>query len=189
MLRSILFALATVALAVRVTAQPCADVRQFDFRNSVLRIGGQTGENHEPERSIRLRNGTAFISDDPRSIKSRDWEITLKADRVVRPDASTWAKVIVLDRNHLRGTGNWTYVLAFGCANGSLARLFQYESEGVTLEHTDGRTIRLYLAKWRSSDAHCCPSQHLELVYEWDVSQHRYRKKASLPGDGIDPLN
>jgi len=189
MLRCILFACSIAAFAVHAIAQPCADVRQFDFRNSDLRIGGRTGESREPERSIRLRNGITFISDDPRSVKSRDWEITLKVDRLVHPDASTWVKVIVLDQNHLTGTGDWRYVLVFGCTNGSLARLLQYASEGVALEHTDGRTIRLYQAQWKNSDARCCPSQHLELVYEWDVREHRYRKRASLPGDGFDPPN
>ena len=117
MLRRILFASAIAVMAVRVTAQPCADVRQVDFKNSDLRIGGQTDDSRWPEHSVRLRNGAGFISDDPTSTTSRDWEITLKVDRVARLDASTPVKVILLDRNHLTGTGDWHYVLVFECAN------------------------------------------------------------------------
>jgi hypothetical protein len=186
MLRCILFACAIATLAARLTAQPCIDVTRFDFKNVELRIGGQADGSRQPERSIRLRNGVGFISDSPASLESRDWKITLKVNRVVRPDASTWAKVIVLDQNHLAGTGDWRHVLVYSCANGSLVRLFQYASEGMALEHTDGRTIRLYRAQWKSSDAHCCPSQHLELTYEWDVLEHRYRRKASIASDGFD---
>ncbi len=172
--------------AVRVFAQPCADVTRFDFENSEFRIGAHTDDSHHQEQSIRLRNGTGFISDNPISMKSRDWEVTLKVDRAVRVDTSMWAKVIVLDQNHLTGTGDWRYILVFGCAHGSLVRLFQHASEGMALQHTDGQTIRLYQPRWKSSDAHCCPSQHLELLYEWDVREHRYRLKASILRDGFD---
>ena len=174
------------ALAVRVTAQPCTDVRKFDFKNSDLRIGGQSAESRELDHSIGLHNGTGFVSDDPTSKGSGDWEITIRVDRVVRQNSSTWVRVFVLDQNHLTGTGDWRSVLVFGCANGSLVRLFQYASEGVALEHTDGRTIRLYQGQWKRSDAHCCPSRHFELVYEWDVGERRYRRKAFISGDGFE---
>ena len=187
MWRYVLLACATALLANSAEAQPCTDVKHLDPRNATMRIGGHTDGGSGAEYSISLHNGVDFLSDDPASPDAHDWKVDLISDRVEHPDPATWTRVIVLDRNHLTGTGNWRYILVFGCDKGSLVLLFQYAAEGVTLEHTHGPTLRLYQAEWKTSDAHCCPSQHAELVYEWDVDGHRYRRKESIRGDGFAP--
>jgi hypothetical protein len=96
--------------------------------------------------------------------------------------------VIVLDKNHLTGTGDWRYVIAFGCANGSLVRLFEYGSEGVTLKHLTQQTMHLYQPIWAATDAHCCPGKHLEVLYKWNAQEHKYKRASSISGKGFAPL-
>lgn len=81
-----------------------------------------------------------------------------------------------MDRNHLTGTGDWRYVMAFHCQQGSLVSLLQYGSEGVELKHLSEQTLILDQAIWKKDDPHCCPSGHTILAYHWNATRHRYEK-------------
>lgn len=95
--------------------------------------------------------------------------------------------MIVVDKDHLTGTGDWHYVMAFGCRNGLLVSIFQYGSEGVELRHLSGQRLDLYQAVWTKDDAHCCPSGHVDIVYKWDAQQHKYRKASSASSPESTP--
>jgi hypothetical protein len=169
-----------------LNCQLCQDVRTFDFRNATIQIAPQDEGSRQGSQSFALRNGIAFTSNDPDSLKSHDWRVDLLVNRTVHLDSRTWASVIVLEKDHLTGTGTWGYVLAFGCENGVLVRLFQNSSQGVILKHLTGSEIELYEPSWKVGDAHCCPSAHRELVYRWKPNEHRFQSMSSTTEDGFE---
>jgi hypothetical protein len=168
-------------------AQACRDIRQFNFKNAAIPIAAPDDGGRSGPDLFHLHDGAGFLSDDPDSAQSHDWGLQLIADRLAHPDPSTWIRVIVVDKDHLTGTGDWRYVMVFGCRNGSLVSIFQYGSEGVELKHLSDQRLDLYQAVWTKDDAHCCPSRHVDIVYRWDTQQHRYRKAISVSGPGSTP--
>jgi len=145
--------------------QACKDVRSFDFTNTTIHTAPGDDGSRQGSESFRLRDGIGFLSDDPHSLDAHDWRVELLVNRTVHPDPLTWVRVIVLKSDHLTGTGTWNHIMAFGCREGSLVRLFQYSSEGVSLKHLDAKTLELYKAIWKPTDAHCCPSRHVDLLF------------------------
>lgn len=193
MFRSLAVCFALCSFSNAAWPQTCADVRQIDFRNATIHIGSLDANERKTEFDgpapspdlFRLHNGVALIN---QGSSTPDWQVDLVADRVVHPDPSTWLRVVVLDKDHLTGTGTWDFILAFGCSHGSLVRLFQYSSEGVSLKHLDDQNLLIYQAIWKPEDAHCCPGSHIELSYQWSPRQHRYRRVAAVPGDGMTSI-
>lgn len=193
--RSLLVLLAFCLATNSARTQTCADVRSFDFRDAAI-FTGPAGPNEAhalidgaaptPD-VIALHNGVALVSDDPGAPPSAppDWRIQLLTNRKLQPDPATWLRVVVLEADHLTGTGAWEFVLALNCDQGHLVRVFQYSAEGVSLKHLDRETLQLYQALWKPEDPHCCPSSHLDLVYAWDPQQHRYRRASAVPGNGF----
>jgi hypothetical protein len=185
--------LALCLLSNSAWAQRCVDVRHFDFKNATIRVGTydenelQTLFNSRSpfEYTFHLHDGIAYLSDDPGSLKSHDWQVDLLEDREVHPDPRTWLHVIVLDRDHLTGTGTWYYVLAFSCNNGHLIRQFQFSSGGVILKSPDDQTLHLYQTIWALNDSHADPSGERELVYKWNAKEHRYRRVPTISGNGV----
>jgi hypothetical protein len=167
-------------------AQACDDVRHFDFRDAHIQIAATDDGGNSGPAVFHLHQGIAYLSDNPESAQSHDWSINLIVDRLAHLDPAVWIRVIVLDKNHLSGTGDWHYIMAFDCRKGSLHRLFQYGSEGVTLKHLDSRGLQLYQAVWAPNDAHCCPSMHADLRYEWSRQEQRFDRTASISHQGFE---
>lgn len=166
-------------------AQGCDDVRRFDFRNANIKVAATDDGGHSGGGAFQFHDGVAYLSDGPDWPQSHDWRVELVLDRVMHPDSSDWIRVIVLEKNHLTGTGDWHYIMAFTCRNGSLIRLFQYGSEGVTLEHLGSQQLALYQAAWTSDDARCCPTRHAEILYDWNARKHRFDHASSIVGQGF----
>lgn len=186
MLRKFLVVSALCLFLKSLNCQPCQDVRTFDFRNAAIQIAPQDEGSHQGTQTFVLRDGIAFISDDPQSLKSHDWRVDLIVNRILRLDSSTLASVIVLKKDHLTGTGTWDFVLVFGCEKGVLVRLFQYSAQGVILKHLDGGTVELYEPSWTVGDAHCCPSRHRELAFRWISQEHQFHRMNSATEDGFE---
>jgi hypothetical protein len=167
-------------ISIAAGAQTCNSIKQFDFRNSRIPIAARdaSGVSSGPEW-FRLQNGAGFLSDDPDNSQSHDWGLNLLADRLEHPDPSTWIRLVVVDKNHLTGTGDWQYVMAFDCKRGSLTSVFQFGQEGVMLKHVTDQTLELYQAIWDKGDAHCCPSRHMDFIYKWNPLRHRYELASS----------
>jgi hypothetical protein len=155
MLRTWLVMFVLSAFSIPAWTQICADVQSFDFRNATIQTASHDEGSHRGAESFHLRKGVAFISDDPDSLKFHDWRVDLLVDRTVHPDSSTWVRVIVLVKDHLTGTGTWSYVMAFGCQKGSLVRIFEYSSEAVELKHLDDEKLELDQAALNPKDVHC----------------------------------
>ncbi|HEY6446471.1 MAG TPA: hypothetical protein VIY53_08430 [Acidobacteriaceae bacterium] len=169
-------------ISMAAGAQTCTSIRQFDFRNSQIPIAARdaSGASSGPEL-FRLENGEGFISDDPDDPQSHDWGLSLLADRLEHPDPSTWIRVIVVEKDHLTGSGDWRYVLAFACERGSLTSLFQFGEPGVVLDYVTGQTLELTQAIWGEGDAQCCPTRSRNLTYKWNPQRHRYDLSRSKP--------
>ena len=171
---ALLFVLGSFLGALR--AQTCSNIRDFDFRNASIPIAAQDDAGSSGPDLFRLQNGRGYSSDDLDSAQSHDWQIDLVEDRLEHPDPATWVRIIVVDKDHLTGTGDWRYVMAFDCQHGSLVSLFQYGSEGVELKHLSEKTLILYQAIWKKDDPHCCPSGHTTLSYHWNAARHLFEK-------------
>jgi hypothetical protein len=193
MTRTLFVLLAFCLLLNHAQGQHCSDIRHFDFKNATI-IVGLTDDNElqtvynssrAEAHTFRLRDGVAETFDDP-SLKSGtpDWRAELLQDREVHPEASTWIRVIVFEDDHLTGTGTWHYVLAFGCNKGRLTQLFRFTAEGVSLAHLDDQTLELHQGIWSPSDSHADPSMQRVLTYKWNEREHRYRRVATVSGDG-----
>jgi hypothetical protein len=192
-MRRSLFALAFAVLAVLLglnfaQAQACDDVRAFDFRDARIHVAATDDGEHSEPAAFNFQHGIAYLSDNPGSPQSRDWRVGVVVDRSAHLDPSLWIRVIVLDKNHLTGSGGWHYILAFDCRKGWLNRLFQYGSEGVTLRHLDSRRLQLYQAVWAPSDARCCPTMHADLLYEWNLREQRFVRTASIRHQGFEAV-
>jgi hypothetical protein len=184
--RILLLILAVLSTWNSAQAQGCGSVRRFDFGNANINIAAKDDGGHSGSAVFHLHDGEAFLSDDPDSVQSHDWEVKLVLDRVVHLDSSDWIRVIVFDKNHLTGTGDWRYIMAFGCKDNSLVRLFQYGSEGVTLKHLDPQELRLYQAVWAPDDARFCPTRHAEILYKWNPRERRFDRANSTVRQGFD---
>jgi len=181
MLRPLLPFLACFLFATSALSQTCSDTRTFDFKNATIQTGTKD-ENHYinstlngPEdgpETFQLTNGSGFQGDD---LEPHEWGITLVSDHLLHPDPSTWLRVLVMERDHLTGTGTFYFVLAFACAGGRVMRIFQFSGEGVELKQWSDRSLEIALAIWAPNDAHADPSLHRELFYRWDAKLHRYR--------------
>lgn len=188
MLRLLFVFLAVMSMRSFAQAQACNDVQRFDFTNARIQIAARDEGGQSGPAVFRLHQGMAYISDNPASPQSRDWSVNLIVNRLMNPDPPTWIRVIVVDKNHLTGTGDWHYIIAFDCRKGSLHRIFQYGSEGVRLKHVDGRELQLYQAVWARNDAHCCPTMHADLLYKWNPREQRFDRTASASRRGFESI-
>lgn len=186
--RRVLMAVGIALLPCFLHAQACDEIRTFDSRNATIDLSPRDDGSRQDGESLTLQNGSAFLSDNPSSPNSHDWQVEILVDRVTHLQPSMEAHVVVLEETHLSGTGARDYVLVFGCRHGSLARLFQFSSEGVSLKHLDGGMLELYEPLWKRSDPHCCPSRHLTLRYRWDAGARQFDQVARSAGNGFETI-
>jgi hypothetical protein len=193
MMRTLFVVPAFCLLFNSALGQACSDIRHFDFKNATIHVGSADDNDLETlynssraeALTFRLRNGVAETYDgSPVTSGVPDWRAELLQDHEVHPEASKWIRVIVLEEDHLAGTGTWHYVLAFGCNKGRLTRLFQFSAEGLSLEHMDDQTMELHQGIWTPTDSHADPSRQRALTYKWNTREHRYRRVATVSGDG-----
>ncbi len=182
-------------LASCALAQTCSDIRKFDLKNATIHIGQHdenkaSGAFNGPEgmkEVFRLKAGVGFQSDDPTNPLSHDWKVSLTATRFLHPEPSVWIEVIELERDHLTGTGVWSYVLAFTCTKAHLQKLFQFSGELVDLEQCDDHGLKLYQAVWTGDDSHMEPSRHRELLFSWNSHKHIFDSPQITEGPGFEP--
>jgi hypothetical protein len=178
-------------------AQACRDIAKFDFRNSVIRGTGNTGEHNYglfngpgPDGAFRFRDGVFLEWDLPpqetaspsaaerkQPVGRPDWETTIEQDKVWRPGGSSDLRVLALNKSHSSGTGAFNYIFVFECNAGSVRKVFEGSGEGVRLERTTADGIEISVGLWGKEDAHCCPSRVVRLRYSWAPRQHRFIRK------------
>ncbi len=103
-----------------------------------------------------------------------DWRTTIERDLIIQPGGSGGVRILVLNRNHLTGTGSYTYVFGFRCNAGSVDKIFEASGQGVRFDKATDSAIDITVGIWRPSDPHCCPSREEHLRYVWSQARKRF---------------
>jgi len=163
----------------------CDNVATFDFRNNILTMGG-TGLTTPQEYGVFnfpgvkeqfvFRNGTAVHWEDPenRNPQKPDFRITIDHDQLVHPNGSSGVKILVVEMDHVTGTGSFQYLVAYDCRGGRLHKLLDVSGEGVSFRKATNSGIELTLFLWADRDAHCCPSKRADVTFQWSPKRQAY---------------
>ncbi|MGA9739971.1 hypothetical protein [Candidatus Binatus sp.] len=116
-------------------------------------------------------HGTGCYSEDEDNPKQCDWKVAVDEDRNISDDR----RLIVVDSEHMIGTGGWMDVLVLGCRAGKVTALFYDEFlYAVDVEEASADKLVLKFGKWVGSDPHCCPSMEERQVYVWSKDAQKY---------------
>jgi hypothetical protein len=145
----------------------CEDIVSIDFKNLRVDI---------PMRGIvQLENGIAFSSDAGEDDESKDWEIRLVRDEILRPEAGKALRLIKLNANHLIGSGAWDHVFIFSCVEGQIVRLFHERFlYGVHIEKITDAELIFISGEWMNKDPMCCPSKERISTYRWSTEENTF---------------
>ncbi len=158
-------AISIVALSIRLHATlkqdtRCNEIVSIDSKN--LRIEMPNGG------AVQLKNGTAFSSDAGEGGESKDWEINLVQDEIIRPIPGQALRLIKLFSNHLTGSGAWDHVFIFRCVKGKVVRVFQKSFlYGVKIQKITDAELIFTSGEWMKGDPMCCPSKETISTYRW----------------------
>ncbi len=84
-------------------------------------------------------------------------------------------RLIVVDQDHMTGSGEWMHVLVLGCRAGKVTALFHDEFlYGVDVEEASTDKLVLKFGSWVGSVAFCCPSMEEHQVYVWSKQAQKY---------------
>jgi hypothetical protein len=129
-----------------------------------------------------MKNGVATSWDTPNGLRgvgdlvNPDWRATIKEDRFIRPNRSTGVRIIAVEDVHETGTGSWTYLLGYSCANGRVAQVFRLSGQTVRLVDTGNQRIRATLFLRSEGYSAVSPGKLVTLDFAWDNSNLRYRR-------------
>ena len=140
-------------------ATQCDAIEKVDFNNSELSFGA---------KSLRFRDGKACTKEGEDSGPC-DWEHVVTFDKVLIPEPGRAVRLMIINSNHLTGSGASDHVLLFECRNGRVVSVFN-ESYlyGVTIEKLASTEFSLISGEWLKNDQECCPSRKKREVLRWD---------------------
>jgi hypothetical protein len=173
----ILLAVCTIA-----SAAECIDISKVDFANRALVVGGvqqavtpgeSTLSGRAAKQVFRFRHGVSLEYEGGNN-KKPDWRTTIQHDVVVRPEGSRTVRFLTLFRNHLTGSGSWTYLVGLACSGGRIQQVFQSSGVFMRVAKITPKLVQISMPLWKPSDPACCPSARKELPYTWDERTHRY---------------
>jgi hypothetical protein len=138
-----------------------------DFRNFDYTLGplGPQAEH------VALRDGH---HDSPTgSSHEVAWETTIKQIQPLQlRGARAW--LVILERNHLSGTGSFRHAFVFQCRRERLVRLLQVGGESLSQARAWNAGVSFEQAIWRRSDAHAAPSLRRTFTYRWNSKADRF---------------
>jgi hypothetical protein len=162
---AILFGGRTVATSAKDF--PCSALRKAKAARLISILGTL------PNANLDFSHGTGCYGEeeDEDSPKECDWKVAINEDRNIADDR----RLIVVDSDHMTGSGEWTYVLVLGCRAGRVTALFHDVSlYGVDVEEASADKLVLKSLEWVGSDARCCPSMEERNVYVWSKDAQKY---------------
>jgi LppP/LprE lipoprotein len=169
--------LPSIALAAQ-----CTDITKMDFANRTLRVTG-IAQPAPPSKSpyggpaanqtFHFRGGVSLEYEGSSDDKP-DWQTTIQQDVVVKPERSVTLRFLTLFRNHLTGSGSWTYLVGLACSSGRVQQVFQSSGMFMRVAKISPGLVQVSMPAWKPSDPACCPSAEKELRYSWDPKTHRY---------------
>ncbi len=139
---------------------PCSGIGFPDLQNAEI-------------NDIKFLNKKGYSSDGLPNAK--DWEHTIISDQHLKPSLEKEVRLIVINSNHLTGSGAWDTVIVFDCVRAKLNKIFEKKYlYGVKMNtNTDGELI-LTSGDWQPGDPNCCPSKETKEIYRWNQSKGTY---------------
>jgi hypothetical protein len=168
MTRLLVLILILVSASSMAWTVQCTNIAKVDFANRTLTVAKQGAK-----QVFHFHQGVAFEYEEPGNDKP-DWQTTIQQDVVVKPLPSSTVRFLTLYRNHLTGSGSWTYVVGLACSQGRMRKVFQASGMFMKVGQISPKLVEISMPVWKPSDALCCPSAHKELRYAWDPQTHRY---------------
>jgi len=143
----------------------CSTVAKPDLQNAKI------------ENDIYV-NGKACSSDG--MIETCDWEHTIVSDEILRPVPGKEVRFVVINKNHVTGSGAWDTILVFDCFNGNLRKIFENRYlYGVKINKKSDGEITATSGEWQPDDSGCCPSMEKTEIYRWNPSKNTYTLKST----------
>ncbi len=145
---------------------PCSDLRTAKAARLISILGTL------PNPSLDFSHGTGcYAEEEDDDSEHCDWKVAIDQDRNIADDR----RLIVVDSEHMTGSGAWTDVLVLGCQAGKVTALFHDVSlYGIDVEEASADKLVLKVLKWVGSDARCCPSMEERQVYVWSKDAQKY---------------
>lgn len=145
---------------------PCEQIESFDLQNASFPI--------EPDgNAVQFTAGKACPVVEPGS--SCDWDFAITTDRVLHPDPHFPVRLVVVNANHLTGSGAWDHLILFACEDGKPSRIFQNKYlYGAKVDLKNDSRFTITSGEWQQSDAACCPSGQKEELLVWNARKHAY---------------
>ena len=157
-----------ILLGVRTVAAsakdfPCSYLRKAKA-GRLISILGSSG-------SLDFSHGTGCYSEDEDNPKECDWKVAVSEDRNLADDR----RLIVVESEHMTGSGGWMDLLVLGCRAGKVMALFhEIFADGVDVEEASADKLVVRFGSWVGSDADCCPSMEEHQVYVWSKQAQKY---------------
>lgn len=127
---------------------------------------------------IDFRQGKAYTSD---GSSPKDWEHTLSTDQILKPHHNKEIRLIVINSNHLTGSGAWDTVIALDCVRGTLKKIFEKKYlHGVNIKIRQDDELLLISGEWQPTDPMCCPSKEKRETYQWNQLKGTYVLKKTV---------
>ena len=161
---AILFGVRTVSASAKDF--PCSDLRTAKAASLISILGTL------PYPTVDFSHGTGcYAEEENDDSKECDWKVTIDQDRNIADDR----RLIVVDSDHMKGSGEWSDVLVLGCRAGKVTPLFHdVFLYGVDVEEASADKLVLKFGRWVGSDPRCCPSMEEHKVYVWSKEGQKY---------------
>ncbi len=163
---AVTFIIAAIPTKLTATSElSCISVQTPDLQNANI-------------NGINFRQEKAYTSD---GSSPKDWEHALSTDRILKPTANKEIRLIVVNSNHLTGSGAWNTVIAFDCVRGTLKKIFEKKHlYGVNIEIKQDDELLITSGEWQRTDPMCCPSKEKRETHQWNQLKGTYLLKKSV---------
>ena len=174
--------LVVVSTCASTLAAQCTDIAKVDFANRTLTVVGipqaeapskGTFAGPAVKQGFRFHHGVS-LEFEGRKGKKPDWQTTIRQDVVVKPEGSRAIRFLALFRNHLTGSGSWTYLIDWECFGGRIQQVFQSSGMFMRVITISPELVQISMSVWKPADPACCPSARKELRYTWNPHTRRY---------------
>ncbi len=162
------------------TIIPCHDVTKLDFKNLTI-----SNRIHHNTRQLAFKDGVALNYDDPEREKSGtpDWKAEIERDTVVHPAPGSSVRFLLIDEDHLTGTGWNRWLVGYSCSNGHLRQVFSRDGLSFEIERLDnsGSIVSKLLTHGSPIKTHWS--------YTWEKAQSEYVLASKWSAPAQKPKN
>jgi hypothetical protein len=112
------------------------------------------------------------VDDDGEHKHACDVENTVQKDQVI----DSTARLVIVNSDHVLGSGAWDNVFIYGCRNGGQITTFFNKKYlyGATVQSVSSKAVTIKYGFWSGKDAGCCASHEAISVYQWDPKTQRF---------------